>query len=64
MDIRDFISLRDLSPSDIEYLLLLGRQIKARPSAFSKVLQGKTLALALLQMSIERPTDFEKMCDS
>jgi ornithine carbamoyltransferase len=59
MDIRDFISLRGLSPSDIEYLLLLGRQIKARPSAFSKVLQGKTLALIFEKPSLRTRVSFD-----
>jgi ornithine carbamoyltransferase len=59
MNTNDFISLRDLSPSEMEYLLVLGRQIKARPSAYSTALHGKTLAMIFEKPSLRTRVSFE-----
>ena len=36
MNTKDFISIRDFSPSEIQELLRLGRQIKAHPDVYSE----------------------------
>jgi len=59
MNMTDFISLRDLSPSEVEFLLLLGRRIKARPSTYSTTLQGKTLAMIFEKPSLRTRVSFE-----
>lgn len=59
MNTRDFLSLRDLSPSEVEYLLVLGRQVKARPSAYSDVLHGKTLAIIFEKPSLRTRVSFD-----
>jgi ornithine carbamoyltransferase len=59
MNIRDFISLRDFSPSELEYLLILGRRIKARPAAYSESLHGKTLAMIFEKPSLRTRVSFD-----
>jgi ornithine carbamoyltransferase len=59
MNTHDFISLRDLSPSGMEYLLVLGRQIKARPSSYSESLRGKTLAIIFEKPSLRTRVSFD-----
>lgn len=59
METKDFLSIRDLSPSEMEYLLFLGRQIKARPSAYHEELQGKTLALIFEKPSLRTRVSFD-----
>lgn len=59
MEIRDFLSIRDLSPAKMEYLILLGRQIKARPSAYREALRGKTLAMIFEKPSLRTRVTFD-----
>ena len=59
MEIRDFVSIRDLSPDDMEYLLFSGRQIKAHPFAYRDALQGKTLALIFEKPSLRTRVSFD-----
>jgi ornithine carbamoyltransferase len=59
METKDFVSIRDLSPAEMEYLLLLGRQIKAHPSAYREELQGKTLALIFEKPSLRTRVSFD-----
>ena len=59
MDTKDFVSIRDLSPSETEYLLFSGRQIKAHPSAYREALQGKTLALIFEKPSLRTRVSFD-----
>jgi ornithine carbamoyltransferase len=59
MEIKDFLSIRDLSPEEMERLLFLGRQIKARPSAYWEALQGKTLALIFEKPSLRTRVSFD-----
>jgi ornithine carbamoyltransferase len=56
---KDFISIRDFTPPEIEYLLLLGRQIKTRPDAYSQALRGKTLALIFEKPSLRTRVTFD-----
>jgi ornithine carbamoyltransferase len=59
MNTTDFVSLRDLSPSEMGYLLALGRQIKARPSRYSDALEGKTLAMIFEKPSLRTRVSFD-----
>jgi len=42
---RHVISVHDLTPAEIEFLLKLGQRVKAQPSRFRNALDGKTLAM-------------------
>jgi ornithine carbamoyltransferase len=59
MDMKDLVSIRDLSPDAMEYLLFLGRQIKSHPSAYRDALQGKTLALIFEKPSLRTRVSFD-----
>jgi len=59
MDIKDILSIRDLSPEEMEYLLFLGRQIKAHPSVYREALDGKTLALIFEKPSLRTRVSFD-----
>jgi ornithine carbamoyltransferase len=56
---KDFLSIRDFSPSDIQYLLTLGRQVKAHPSAYGKALHGETLAMIFEKPSLRTRVTFD-----
>jgi len=56
---KDFLSIRDFSPSDIEYLLTLGRQVKAHPSAYSGALRRQTLAMIFEKPSLRTRVTFD-----
>jgi len=56
---KDFLSIRDFSPSDIEYLLTLGRQIKAHPGAYERALRGETLAMIFEKPSLRTRVTFD-----
>jgi ornithine carbamoyltransferase len=59
MEMKDFVSVRDLSPEEMQYLLFLGRQIKAHPSAYRETLQDKTLALIFEKPSLRTRVSFD-----
>jgi ornithine carbamoyltransferase len=59
MRIKDFISIRDFSPSEIEYLLLSGRRIKATPHLHADSLRGKTLAMIFEKPSLRTRVTFD-----
>jgi ornithine carbamoyltransferase len=59
MTSKDFVSLRDFTPSELEYLLLSGRQIKARPEAYCQALKGKTLAMIFEKPSLRTRVTFD-----
>jgi ornithine carbamoyltransferase len=57
---KDFLSIRDFSPSDIQYLLTLGRQVKAHPSAYgSAALERETLAMIFEKPSLRTRVTFD-----
>ena len=56
---KDFVSIRDFLPEEIEYLLLLGRQIKARREHYSQALEGKTLAMIFEKPSLRTRVTFD-----
>jgi len=59
MKSKDFVSIRDFSPSEIQDLLLLGRQIKAYPDVYSQALKGKTLAMVFEKPSLRTRVTFD-----
>ncbi len=59
MNRKDFVSIRDFSPSEIQDLLLLGRQIKAYPDVYSQALKGKTLAMVFEKPSLRTRVTFD-----
>lgn len=59
MAISDLVSIRDLSPAETEYLIFLGRQIKARAAAYHDALRGKTLAMIFEKPSLRTRVSFD-----
>ena len=59
MNGKDFLSIRDFSPSEIQYLLTLGRQVKAHPTAYSTALRRQTLAMIFEKPSLRTRVTFD-----
>jgi len=59
MNATDFLSIKDFSPADIQYLLTLGRQVKAHPTTYSETLKRKTLALIFERPSLRTRVSFD-----
>jgi ornithine carbamoyltransferase len=59
MNGKDFLSIRDFSPSEIQYLLILSRQIKADPAAFGGALRHQTLAMIFEKPSLRTRVTFD-----
>src|ERR1035437_1773872 len=59
MNRKDFVSIRDFSPQEIQDLLLLGRQIKADPTAYSTALRRETLAMIFEKPSLRTRVTFD-----
>jgi ornithine carbamoyltransferase len=59
MNGKDFLSIRDFSPSEIQYLLILGRQIKTHPTTYSDALKRKTLAMIFEKPSLRTRVSFD-----
>jgi ornithine carbamoyltransferase len=56
---KDFLSIKDFSPSEILYLLILGRQIKTHPTTYSEALKRKTLAMIFEKPSLRTRVSFD-----
>jgi len=56
---RHLISLHDLTPPDIEYLLALAQHVKAAPHGYKQALAGKALALLFEKPSLRTRVTFE-----
>ena len=56
---RDLLSIRDLSVEDVALLLEKAADIKARPDAYKKALDGKTLAMIFQKPSLRTRVTFE-----
>ena len=56
---KDFISIRDFTPSDIQYLLTLARQVKTHPATYSEALKRKTLAMIFEKPSLRTRVTFD-----
>ena len=59
MNGKDFLSIKDFSPSEIQYLLVLGRQVKAHPTTYSEALKRKTLAMIFEKPSLRTRVSFD-----
>jgi ornithine carbamoyltransferase len=59
MNGKDFLSIKDFSPSEIQYLLVLARQIKAHPTTYSDALKRKTLAMIFEKPSLRTRVTFD-----
>jgi ornithine carbamoyltransferase len=55
----NFLSIKDLSPEEIRYLLDLAREIKSHPSAHHGALKGKTLAMIFEKPSLRTRVSFD-----
>jgi ornithine carbamoyltransferase len=56
---KDFLSLRDFSPQEILYLLILARQIKTHPTTYSESLKRETLAMIFEKPSLRTRVSFD-----
>jgi ornithine carbamoyltransferase len=56
---KDFLSIKDFSPAEIQYLLILGRQIKTHPNTYGDALKRKTLALIFEKPSLRTRVSFD-----
>ena len=59
MNGKDFLSIKEFSPSEIQYLLILGRQIKTHPTTYSEALKRKTLAMIFEKPSLRTRVSFD-----
>ena len=56
---KDFLSIRDFSPSEIFYLLILARQVKAHPGSYNEALKRETLAMIFEKPSLRTRVSFD-----
>ena len=59
MNHKDFITIKDFSPSEIQYLLILGRQVKTHPTTYCDALKRKTLAMIFEKPSLRTRVSFD-----
>jgi len=57
---KDFVSLRDFSPSDLHHFLGVACEIKANPAMYSQVLQRRTLAMIFEKPSLRTRVTFDE----
>ncbi|MFZ0963125.1 MAG: ornithine carbamoyltransferase [Terriglobia bacterium] len=56
---RHLISIHDLIPQDIEFLLKLAKEVKAAPARYHTALEGKTLAMIFEKPSLRTRITFD-----
>jgi ornithine carbamoyltransferase len=56
---KDFLSIKDFSPSEIFYLLILARQVKTHPTTYCDSLKRETLALIFEKPSLRTRVSFD-----
>lgn len=56
---KDFLSIKDFSPSEILYLLILARQIKTHPTTYCDSLKRETLAMIFEKPSLRTRVTFD-----
>jgi ornithine carbamoyltransferase len=56
---KDFVSLRDFSPSEVRHLLDLACRLKAKPEAYSHALERKSLAMIFEKPSLRTRVTFD-----
>lgn len=59
MNRKDFVSIKDFSPSEILYLLILARQIKTHPTTYYDTLKRETLAMIFEKPSLRTRVTFD-----
>jgi len=59
MNGKDFLSIKDFSPSEIFYLLILARQIKTHPTTYCDALKRETLAMIFEKPSLRTRVTFD-----
>lgn len=59
MNGKDFLSIKDFSPSEIQYLLILAREVKAHPTTYCDALKRKTLAMIFEKPSLRTRVSFD-----
>lgn len=59
MNGKDFLSIKDFSPSEIQYLLILARQVKTHPTTYGEALKRKTLAMIFEKPSLRTRVTFD-----
>src|SRR5581483_643715 len=52
MNLSDFLSIKDLSPFQVRFLLAQARHIKLNPELYREALKGKTLAMIFEKPSL------------
>src|ERR1700687_128811 len=57
--VKDFLSIKDFSPSEIQYLLTLGRQVKAHPRVYGSSWAAETLAMIFEKPSLRTRVTFD-----
>jgi ornithine carbamoyltransferase len=55
----DFLTIRDFTPQQIEHLLKLAKDIKAKPGDYTESLKGKTLAMIFEKPSLRTRVTFD-----
>ena len=56
---KDFLSLKEMEPHDLEILFRLAEKMKKKPAAFLGKLKGKTLALLFQKPSVRTRVSFQ-----
>jgi ornithine carbamoyltransferase len=56
---KDFLSIRDFSPAEILYLLILARQVKTHPTTYCETLKRQTLAMIFEKPSLRTRVTFD-----
>jgi ornithine carbamoyltransferase len=56
---KDFLSIRDFSPVEIQHLLQLAHQVKAHPGAYEGLLKHQTLAMIFEKPSLRTRVTFD-----
>jgi ornithine carbamoyltransferase len=59
MNGKDFLSIKDFTPSEILYLLILARQIKTHPTTYCEALKRQTLAMIFEKPSLRTRVSFD-----
>ncbi len=59
MNGKDFLSIKDFSPSEILYFLILARQVKTHPTTYGDSLKRETLALIFEKPSLRTRVSFD-----
>lgn len=55
----DFLTIKDFTPGQIDHLLDLAAEVKAKPSDYSEALKGKTLAMIFEKPSLRTRVTFD-----